>query len=508
MRPLILLSTAAALAALAPSSAADFITGRVVDAQGNGIAGVDIDVKNLGGGGDPPIMNDGTDANGFFNTTVPNGFYRITFTPPAPPASSSLLFEIDDVTVTGTLNMGVLTAPAGVALTGTVIGPGGLAVAGVNMDVIDSTGTNLDIAHDTTSPTGAIAMAVPLGPIEVRFDTTPVAGQTLAPTFLELDLSADHSIGTLQLEQGYTVTALLRRPGGFAVVDADVDVVGPNGALYTPGDNSDGVGFVDFVVPAGTFDFEICPQFANQLVALRIPGFTVSSNTSLGIQNLQAGVVLSGTVRNGALQPVAGVDVNVKVSGTGADVLLCGDNTNAAGAYAVVVPTGTFDVDFSPPYSQPLAAQELTGVSVAGSTTLNGSLPACSFFSTSGSGTAGSGGFVPSIAATTTPRIGNPSYDVQLAGGIGGGTALVFAGFTRGSRGGVPIVEGAFASAAPRTLVGGRGVPGAGSATVSFPIPADASLLGESVVAFAWVLDPGAPGGLALTANLTGTICP
>ena len=71
-------TSALALSLLAANVRADFITGRVVDVNGNGVGGVDIDVKNLGSGGDPTLFNDGTDPNGFFTTTIPAGEYDWT----------------------------------------------------------------------------------------------------------------------------------------------------------------------------------------------------------------------------------------------------------------------------------------------------------------------------------------------------------------------------------------------------------------------------------------------
>ena len=67
---------------LALPTAADNLIGRVVDSNGVGVVGVDIDVDNLGSGGDPDIFNDGTDAQGFFNVTLPPGQYVVRFTPP------------------------------------------------------------------------------------------------------------------------------------------------------------------------------------------------------------------------------------------------------------------------------------------------------------------------------------------------------------------------------------------------------------------------------------------
>ena len=102
-------TTALGLVLLAPGAVADFITGRVVDWNGVGVEGVDIDVKEETTGQEPPIFNDGTNANGFFNTTLPPGVYTVTFRPPKPPTTTHLFAEVEGVVVFGTTNMGVIT---------------------------------------------------------------------------------------------------------------------------------------------------------------------------------------------------------------------------------------------------------------------------------------------------------------------------------------------------------------------------------------------------------------
>src|SRR5215510_3927937 len=90
--PLLLLSPLGSLAS------ADAITGRVVDQNGVGVAGVDIDVINLGSGGNPHEVNDGTDANGNFLTTIDqSGVFEVRFFPPPPPLTSLLTGVVTNV---------------------------------------------------------------------------------------------------------------------------------------------------------------------------------------------------------------------------------------------------------------------------------------------------------------------------------------------------------------------------------------------------------------------------
>jgi len=501
------------LAALAPAVRADLLTGTVVDQNGVGVYAVNIDVVATDGGNDPTVSNDSTGPDGSFAVTVtPAGTYRVIFKPPVPPATTHLILQVDDVTISGTTDMGTVALPAGVALYGRVIGPNAQPVAGVNLDVIDqTTGDNLPLQGDSTDGAGQFVLAVPAGPIEVRFDPAP-SGQMLAPLALDLALGQDTQLGDVQLEQGFLITAIVRDTGGFPVAGADFDAIdsATGEKLYTPGDDTSSTGFVDFVVRAGTFDFEVCPPPGARLVAERIAGVSVNGNTSLGLITLEAGFVLSGRILAHTGLPVANVDVDAKDLATGVDILLCGDNSDANGDYAVILPAGTFKVTFSPPYALPLAADIHQPVVITGDTVLGGTLPLCEFYTNMGSGTPGSGGITPGlIAVGGTPRLGNPDYRLAIRNGLGGAQAFLFI-----SLGGCPSSNGwngPFRALQPRlvkiVLSGGSGVPGVGAGGFDLPIPADPVFAGLSIFVTAQVVDPQGPGGLSDTPALCALIC-
>ena len=392
------LLTLLSAAALAGTAHAGVITGRVVDSNGVGVAGVNIGAE---GSNDPTIVNGGTDANGFFTTTItPDGTYDLFFEPPPPPTTTHLTRVLEDVNVSGTVNLGDVVLAPGVALTGKVVrASNGAEVPGVNLDV-EQGGDPLPVQGDVTDAQGNFSIAVPTGPITVFLKTDGTPLPLLAPDFIELSLGASTNIGNVPLENGFLVSAIVRRStNNNPVANADIDVSDPvtDKKLYTPGDNTDGNGFVDFVVPAGTFDIEVCPQFANLLVAKTLLAQPISSNTFLGTILLDPGVVLSGTVLDfqGVAHPQ--VDVDLNFSSNGAKVTLCDDNTDAAGQYQVVVPTGTFDVEFTPPPTLGLGTQTILGVLVNGNTVLNGTLPDCGVVTYCTSKPTSIAGCVPSI---------------------------------------------------------------------------------------------------------------
>lgn len=364
---------------LTPCTRADFLDGRVVNANAVGVPNVNIHVNNLGGGGPPTVLNAGTDANGFFHVTViPGGTYEIEFQPPQPPVTTDLVATVSPVVINGTADIGTISLPPGVSISGRVVGPNGIGVAGVNLDVVQqSTGANATLIHDNSDALGFFNFASPAGAIELRFDTTPVSGQTLAPRSMDLNLSGDVALGDVALLQGFVVSGLVRGPGSVAVPNCDVDAtdVATGLKLYTPGDDSNASGFVDFVVPAGVYNFEFCPPFALHLVTVVLPPVTVIANMSLGIVNLPAGFVLSGHVQSYAGAPVANVDVDLFDSVSGAVVPICSDNTDVNGNYAVNVPAGNFRVVFTP-FGQPLGSDVHLNVAVSGALTLDAVLPA------------------------------------------------------------------------------------------------------------------------------------
>ncbi len=293
------LTVIAALLLSASYAAAGDVTGQVL-LNGQPVAGANLNFRrSSGGGGGVTELNDGTDAGGNFTTTVtPNNVYDMTIVP--APGTHALVTTIPSVVIGAAVNnLGTIALPDGVLLSGRCVDAFGLGIASVNVDVIDAGGVNIALAGDMTDATGHFSVAAPAGIVEVRFDTTLVVGPLLAPRTLAVTLGADVALGDVVLAPGFVVSALVRRlSGNTAVSDVEVDVFDSvSGALlYTPSDNTDAAGFVDFVVPAGTFDIQFTPPFALHLVGQELNNHVVAGSATLGTLLLQNGVVLSGTV--------------------------------------------------------------------------------------------------------------------------------------------------------------------------------------------------------------------
>ena len=529
---------------LAMPAQAHLIIGQVVDAQGVGVPGVDIDVENLRGGGDPTIFNDGTDASGFFSTTVVEpGVFSISFRAPSPPVTTLLTSVVPNTVVVGTVDLGVITLSEGVGFKGRLLGPTGIPAGNVNMDIRDESGVTLSIPGDFTDLFGQFHVALPAQPLEIRMNTLGVLTETLAPQVLELDFTdgAAVDLGDYILPRGYHVTATILHPATnlpVPGVDSDTYDSATGEQLYTPGDNTSSTGVLDLVLPQGTFDIVVCPAVSTGLAAAGISPLPVNGDTPLGPFIAMQGVPLQGTVVDALGQPVSGVDLDVN-NVFGNELWLCGDSTNVAGQYAIVVPPGTWQVEFTPSYSKPFGSRVQNNVVVQTSTLLNVALPDCPTHVDYGSGFAGTGGVVPTLSASGgSARLGNPNYTLEISGGRGAARAVVVSGFeaaTTPFKGGVLLVGGpvppqrgvgAVANGmagksgpgGPQALPvlgmfsvaldGPKGAPGAGSASHSEPIPNDPALAGFSRYMQVLVKDPAAAGGWAFSQGIRVDYCP
>jgi len=133
--------------------------------------------------------------------------------------------------------------------------------------------------------------------------------------------------------------------------------------------------------------------------------------------------------------------------------------------------------------------------------TANCDVPVDGGFTTYGSGTPGTRGFVPALALSGGPDLGDDA-SLDLTGGRGGAIAQLVMGFARNN---TPFAGGELLVAAPwieflLTLGGTPGVGGAGSISIADTIPNDDPALIGAVVDFQMlVADPAATKKIALS---------
>ncbi len=130
-----------------------------------------------------------------------------------------------------------------------------------------------------------------------------------------------------------------------------------------------------------------------------------------------------------------------------------------------------------------------------------------------GTGTAGAGGIAPEIGMRGFPTLGNTSFELGIVKAVGGSSAVIPIA-TQGTQVGIPFLGGqiwvnpASIAASVGVVAGGTsGQAGAGSASLTLPIPTQTSLVGLELFSQGIVLDASAPVGLSMTGGFKLRIC-
>ncbi|MSR63346.1 MAG: hypothetical protein EXS08_12965 [Planctomycetes bacterium] len=516
MKKHLLLSLSAALL-LAAHPFADFITGTVLGSNGAPAVGVNIDAIRLSNGNNITLANDGTDVNGNFNTTIPDDLYDLWFFPPS--GSSDVTLVMRSVLVVGTKPLGTLHLQAGAILTGHVQTQGGLPIATLDLWMTDQvTNQKVPLALRRTDAFGNFQVNAPKNAIELDFDSTSVLPVfVVGSKAMFLSPTANTNLGNIVLPPGFLVTGHVQNSSNGAAlpgVDLDFKSTVNGGVEYTPNDNSDPLGNFSVLVQAGNYNIDFSPTFATHIAGRRLAARTVSANLPLGTVLLDPGAVLSGTIKSWDNVAQLNADVDVYRQSTGELVPTAGDNSNASGAYQVIVPLDNLTVKFRPPsFSVPLSSDVHTNFLVSGNTTLAGVLPACAAPNNYGTGLAGTGGIVPHLTFSGgTTRDGNSAFAYELQNGRGGAVSiLVVSAFQRNIpyRGGTLLLDTSPAVSIKvlGPLGGTPGVAGAGSKHVPTPFPLGIATNFDIYAQFA-VLDVGAVQGYAFSEGLHFKICP
>ena len=341
-------SIATALIALVASASAraDVLKGRVVDSKGNGIVGVKVSIPDRN-----VSVSSGT--NGVFALIVRSGTYDVTF-----EASSTYAPKlIESVVVSGTKDMGNVALAAGLQLSGRVVDAANASVASANINVYDSTTRKkLYTPGDNTDSLGQFRVVVPAGTYRVRIKS-PTTRTLVAHEIDQVVVKSATSIGTVGLRNGFVVTGVvIDASTNKAIVDADIDADDANTGerIPTPGDNTNAAGAFRVVLPAGLYHLGIQPPSTSLNVAARRFNVAVTTTTNTGTHKLPRGVVVTGSVAS-ANGPVAGADIDLRTVPGGQNTYLANDNTDATGAFRVVVPAGRYNVTVEPPVQALLA---------------------------------------------------------------------------------------------------------------------------------------------------------
>jgi hypothetical protein len=157
------------------------------------------------------------------------------------------------------------------------------------------------------------------------------------------------ALGAAGESRAFVVSGTVRdaRAQGISGVDIDAVDLATGEEMILAGDGTDATGFYDIFLPPGSYDLRFTPPAGQSLVAQERTSIVVMNQVSLDV-TLPDGFFLFGTVRDPALLPIAGIDIDVRDQTTEAKLFMPNDDTDLTGFYSVVVPTGTYKVLFRP----------------------------------------------------------------------------------------------------------------------------------------------------------------
>jgi len=319
--------------------------------------------------------NDAILPGGTFSIVVPLGFNRVRAVPPV--GSGLMPFDWTLTSVTGPLNVGTITLERGYPLSATVVDAvSGLPLPGVKLKATNAlTGQLYAQLVDVTDVFGGVTLSLP-GFVVVDIDLTPTSTDPHMPTQVFGVISLPHptAFGLIGIKSALFVSGNVLGPGG-PVAGADMDFYdAANHKLFTPKDNTNAAGVFSVRVPAGTYRVTTQPAPATGLTCGEIPSVTITANGNIGTINVQSGVLLSGHL----LGP-AGAEANGELRAfhpvTGQQLILAGNHTDATGAFAMVLPAGTWNIVASAVQGSTGATTTFANFSIAGSLVHDFTLP-------------------------------------------------------------------------------------------------------------------------------------
>lgn len=134
---------------------------------------------------------------------------------------------------------------------------------------------------------------------------------------------------------------------GISGVDIDAEDTVTGASVPLSGDGTNASGFYDIFLPPGTYHISFTPPLGMQVAGREVRNVVVTNQVVLNT-TLPNGFFIFGTVRNPALQTLAGVDIDVRDQATDTKVFTAHDDTDLTGFYSIVLAPGTYKVLFRP----------------------------------------------------------------------------------------------------------------------------------------------------------------
>lgn len=366
------------------------ITGHVTDGQGHGVGGVG--VSAFAGGANATcctfVTGTGTDPTGAYALIVPAGTYRLGFFPARDSgfvsqwyggAGVAAVHFADALDVTPTASGTDVALASGSTLTGHVTrASDGAAISGAFVSAFKG-GSAICcswVAGTSTDTTGSYTLVVPAnGTYRIQFSGG--RGSSYTAVWYDGASGAAGFAGALDIAAGQTLNASLTTgriisgtvtsngTTGVANVGIGVFAGGTTASCCTwvAGTGTAPDGTYQIVVPSGKYRLSFWPPrdssyrgqwYGGPAVAAQNFDRAIDIDTSAGNVTidvtLATGWRISGRVTSDGTNGIAGVGVSA-VTGGGAQCCswIAGTGTDGNGSYTLVVPAGTYRLQFYPP---------------------------------------------------------------------------------------------------------------------------------------------------------------
>lgn len=309
-----------------------------------------------------------TNSSGQYSVRVPPGTWTVDYRPAAATSFTDAQrtnLVVGAADISGLVNV----LGSGFVISGTVRDKNNNRVKNVDIDVYDScTGVRLATAHDNTDANGNYSICLPAGTYTINYDP-PFCKALESVRSTAVTVDRNKNIGTEQLKSAVLVSGTVLNDLGAPLADAKIKFydVTAAGAPRQPAtnDRTNAAGIFNVYVPPGTYDINIEPPVGTLDVVGHINAVGAGFNVNIGTTQLAAGHALSGHVVGPGNVPKQNVNINVVDAVTRVALRLAHDDTDAAGNFTVVVPAGTFDVQYDPPGCSGLAPTSQNQVTVA-----------------------------------------------------------------------------------------------------------------------------------------------
>lgn len=353
----------------------NILSGQVSDISGNGISGVDIDLRDIDSGEKVFISKNTTDSLGQYRVVLPSGLFNLRF---APSSGSRFIgVNIDsfaifsDIMINQTLQQGVL-------LTTLVTDSLGAPIVKADIDVkLQSTGAKLFTPNDKTDITGSATVAIPTGIYTVQVD--PPLGSLFDQVIVNnVIIDGDTTMFFVLPElPRVTLSCRVENIAGVGIADIDIDLVrvSTGTKLFLTGNKTDLTGAFVTAAPVGVHNVLISPPAGSRFVAKTINSVLVNVDTVWSPIVLDSGIQVTIFVNDVFGAPIDGGDIDMIDELTFSKAFTPHDNINSQGVAMVTVSAGRYTVTAAPLAGSSFREASIVGVNISADTTLTIVLP-------------------------------------------------------------------------------------------------------------------------------------